>query len=267
MISYSLRQQVSINRLTIYGDQARGPARKNRVGEKTEEGYELTDCVGLYAGSNPSPVYRAYRDGFDWALFISRKRKGRRVHVPVPFDHLITAERCPAFVCWYAALQRCYSPANPSYVYYGGKGVRVARAWLPNGVSTAGGPVESRLAAFAHFEDWARLHTGRLFVKPGSQLSRYGDVGNYCDGNVEILSSERHAEVTREHRQRLKADPFRGWAYRHRGELRKAIALWNEGHFTVGTIAFSLPSCPSEAQLDYALRHHGGVMLKRSLND
>lgn len=67
----------------------------------------------------------------------------------------------PAYRSWAGMKQRCTNPKNPGYLDYGGRGIRVAVAWL----------------SFANF-------LADMGVRPrGTTLDRVDNAGNYEPGN------------------------------------------------------------------------------------
>lgn len=80
---------------------------------------------------------------------------------------------------WQGVLRRCYTSTNPSYKYYGGRGIIVQESWRTN---------------FLNFKEWAEAHGYRNDLT----IERIDVNGNYTEDNCtwipqsEQLKNRRH---------------------------------------------------------------------------
>jgi hypothetical protein len=78
------------------------------------------------------------------------------------------------YTVWGHMKQRCYNPNNKHYKDYGGRGIRVCDEWK-NSAKT--------------FIDWC-LENG---WKPGLQIDRRDNDGNYCSENCHFVTPEENS--------------------------------------------------------------------------
>lgn len=114
----------------------------------------------------------------------------------------------PEYMCWHNMLQRCESPKNPQYHYYGGRGIRVCERW--------------RKSFDAFLADMGR--------KPSPELSidRIDNDGNYEPSNcrwatrAEQSTNKRNGAAVLEHNGRRMT--ILDWA-RELGMSRQAVHI------------------------------------------
>lgn len=56
-----------------------------------------------------------------------RWRKGKNLTKPFRVKHGYT--KTPTYISWLNMIQRCENKNNPSYEYYGGRGIKVCKRW------------------------------------------------------------------------------------------------------------------------------------------
>lgn len=99
---------------------------------------------------------------------------------------------------WQSARQRCENPKNPAYLYYGGRGIKMAPEWADR--------AEGFLRFFAY-----------IGPRPqGMSLDRINNDGNYEPGNVRWATRLQQSRNRRNNR-----------LYAYRGKAQTAIA-WAE---------------------------------------
>lgn len=79
---------------------------------------------------------------------------------------------------WQTMKQRCYNPNREKYIDYGGRGIMVCDEWKES---------------FECFAKWA-LSNG---YKPGLQLDRIDNDGNYCPSNCRWVTPKENSRHTR----------------------------------------------------------------------
>lgn len=75
----------------------------------------------------------------------------------------------PLYRTWTNAKTRCYNPKNKKYPRYGARGIRMCDEWLHD---------------FPAFYKWANENG----YKPGLQLDRRDNDGNYCPENCRFVT-------------------------------------------------------------------------------
>lgn len=87
----------------------------------------------------------------------------------------------PLLNIWYGMRHRCYNKNNPSYVNYGGRGIRMCRSWHN----------------FMNFVEWAEKNP-RL---PGTSIDRKNNNGNYTPRNCKWSTPKEQANNRRKPRR------------------------------------------------------------------
>lgn len=98
---------------------------------------------------------------------------------PSSIKHGMTGK--PVHNCWMNMLKRCRSETNPSYKYYGARGIKVCDRWLD----------------FQNF--YADMGEPPF---PGAEIDRENPHGNYCPENCRWLSG--YENKSRAHKGRTK---------------------------------------------------------------
>lgn len=90
----------------------------------------------------------------------------------------------PLYCVWKGLRERCRSPKNRNYFRYGGRGIKVCEEWNTD---------------FKCFVDWS-LANG---WKPGLQIDRINNDGNYEPGNCRFVDRIVNVNNTRKNRRVL----------------------------------------------------------------
>jgi hypothetical protein len=106
--------------------------------------------------------------------------------------------RHPLYNVWENIKKRCFHPNNPSYKYYGGRGIMMCDAWCKD---------------FQVFYDWCMANGW----EKGLQIDRKDNDGNYEPSNCRC--------VTHLANNRNKGNNV----YVEMGNVRKSLAEWVEG--------------------------------------
>ena len=100
----------------------------------------------------------------------------------------------PAFKCWDCMIQRCHNPKNPKYNNYGGRGIKVCKAWRDS---------------FLIFE-------ADMGERPaGQELDRIDNSKGYFPGNVRWATRKEQCRNLRTNNiitWRGKTQPLSAWA-------------------------------------------------------
>jgi hypothetical protein len=78
---------------------------------------------------------------------------------------------------WCGVKNRCYTPSNRAYDWYGAKGIKICNDWLD----------------FAIFRDWAMSHG---YTEDKMELHRRKSDRDYCPENCEWLPAKEHRRKT-----------------------------------------------------------------------
>ena len=99
-----------------------------------------------------------------------------RIKSCVFYEHGLSKDKLHGL--WRNIKGRCYNPNNPSYKFYGGRGIKMCDEWTND---------------FVAFYDWAHANG----YKEGLQIDRIDVDGDYCPENCRWVSKITQANNTR----------------------------------------------------------------------
>lgn len=88
-------------------------------------------------------------------------------------------DRHPLYKKWGSMVSRCYSPSNPSYPNYGGRGIAVCQSWRED---------------FLNFYHWALPHWNPNIPQ---EIDRIDNAGNYEPSNCRFTTTQVNSQNRR----------------------------------------------------------------------